>query len=108
MGNAFGRGGRRPGGDTPPAPGGGVGGGGGDQAGRDRARAFMGEPSPESEALQQAIDSKAAAEELKAKLAKVREARKAKQAKLDKAQDDLRQVLSMRQEAIAVVNGLLN
>jgi hypothetical protein len=45
--------------------------------------------------------------ELKAKLAKVREARKQKEANLAKAQDELRKVLSVRQEATAVLMGLL-
>ena len=47
------------------------------------------------------------AAETKAALAKFVEARKAKQAALDKAQADLRKVLTPRQEAIATVNGLL-
>ena len=44
---------------------------------------------------------------MKAALAKYLDARKAKEAELTKAQDDLRKVLSVRQEAIATVNGLL-
>ncbi len=66
-----------------------------------------GEPSPEAEALQKAIESKASAEELKTKLAKFRDARKDKEAKLEKAQADLQKVLSARQEAGAVLVGLL-
>jgi hypothetical protein len=99
----FGRGGRG-------GPGGGGGGGGGGQGGDNAQavrRAFGGEPSPEAEALQKAIDAKASADEIKAKLAKVREARKDKEAKLEKAQDDLRKVLTVRQEASAVLAGLL-
>jgi hypothetical protein len=88
-------------------PRGGDGGGGGDQNNGDRRRAFGGEPSPEAEALQKAIDAKAPAEEIKAKLAKYRDARKAKEANLTKAQDELRKVLSVRQEATAVMMGLL-
>jgi hypothetical protein len=57
--------------------------------------------------LQKAIESKAPADELKAKLAKLREARKEKEAALEKAQEDLRKVLSVRQEAAAVLAGLL-
>lgn len=64
-------------------------------------------PDPEGDALQQAIDSKASPTELKAAIARVMEARKARQAKLQKAQSDLRQVLSVRQEAIACSLGLL-
>ena len=94
---AFGRGGR-PGGDgnNPPA--------GGNDQGRRGPRA---EAGPEAEALQKAIESKASADELKAKLAKLREARKAKEANLEKAQEELRKVLSVRQEAAAVLAGLL-
>src|SRR2546427_650074 len=66
-----------------------------------------GEPSPEAEALQRAIDSKASNSELKAALTKFLEARKAKQADLEKAQADLRKVLSVRQEAAASLMGLL-
>src|SRR2546425_7699229 len=75
----------------------------GDQ-GRRRG-GFGGEPSPEAEALQKAIEAKASADEIKSKLAKFREARKDKEAKLAKAQDDLRKVLSVRQEASAVLAG---
>jgi hypothetical protein len=63
--------------------------------------------SPEVQALRQAIESKASATELKAKLETLVEARKKAQADLLKAQDDLRQLLSVRQEAIAVASGLL-
>jgi len=69
---------------------------------------FFGQnPSPEAEALQKAIDGKAPNSELKAALAKYVESRKAKQADLEKAQADLRKVLSVRQEAIAALSGLL-
>src|SRR5438093_6594682 len=64
---------------------------------------FGGEPSPEVDALQKAIEAKASAEELKTKLAKVRAARKEKEANLEKAQEELRKVLSVRQEASAVL-----
>ena len=57
--------------------------------------------------MQKAIESKASADELKAKLAKLREARKQKEANLEKAQEELRKVLSVRQEASAVLMGLL-
>jgi hypothetical protein len=70
-------------------------------------RGGFGTPSAESEALQKAIDAKATGAELKAALTKFVENRKAKQAALEKAQADLRKVLSPRQEAIATVNGLL-
>ncbi len=81
---------------------------GGDQGGGDqeRRRSF-GPPNPEADALQKAIDSKASNAELKAALGKYLEARKQKQADLEKAQADLRKVLSLRQEAIAAMSGLL-
>ncbi len=74
---------------------------------RQRGGGMFGQPSPETEALQRAIDGKASNAELKAAIAKVAEARKAKQADLEKAQADLRKVLSLRQEAIATASGLL-
>ena len=87
------------------------GGGDGDRGGRGpggRGFANFGSATlPEAEALEKAIESKASADEIKAKLAKLREARKAKEAELEKAQNDLREVLSARQEAIAVTMGLL-
>ncbi|MCW5553826.1 MAG: hypothetical protein KIS67_16910 [Verrucomicrobiae bacterium] len=92
---AFGRGG--PGGRGGEGPGGGRGLGG-----------LFGQPSAEAQALQQAIDAKAPAADIKAKLAKLQEARRQKQADLVKAQEDLRKVLTQRQEAIAVLMGLLD
>ena len=61
----------------------------------------------EREALKKAIDAKASAAELKTALTKYQEARKAKQAELEKVQASLRKVLTPRQEAIAALNGLL-
>ena len=84
--------------------------GGGDNSGDNggrRSRGFGGEPSPEAEALQRAVDGKASASELKAALAKFQEARKAKLADLEKAQADLRKVLTTKQEAVATLAGLL-
>jgi hypothetical protein len=87
------------------------GGNGGDNQGGDQGgqrRNFFGQaPSPETEALQKAIDAKAPKAELKAALAKYEEAHKAKQAELEKAQAELRKVLTTRQEAIATLNGWL-
>ncbi|MBI3877025.1 MAG: hypothetical protein HY300_13900 [Verrucomicrobia bacterium] len=68
---------------------------------------FNRESNPEAEALQKAIQANAPAEEIKAKLTALRDARKASEAKLEKAQDELRTVLSARQEAIAVTMGVL-
>jgi hypothetical protein len=87
-------------------PGGPGGRGGGNGAGRGFAG--FGQPSPEATALQSALDSNAPASQIKAALDKFRDARKRKQAELAKAQDELRQVLSMRQEAALVSMGMLD
>jgi Spy/CpxP family protein refolding chaperone len=66
---------------------------------------------PEQEALTKALEEKAPADEIKAKLAKYREARKTRDAeresKLEKAQEELRKALTPRQEAGAVLARLL-
>jgi hypothetical protein len=74
---------------------------------RPRRPSMFGEPSPSVEALQKSIDAKAPSSELKTKLAAVRAETKEKEAKLDAAEQDLQSVLTPRQEAVAVVNGLL-
>jgi hypothetical protein len=84
-------------------PGGRRGGGGG-----GGFQAMFGQPSPEAQALQQAIDSNAPTAQIKTLIAKVQAVRKEKLAKLAKAQEDLRAVLTTRQEAIAIMGGLLN
>ena len=84
--------------------GGGRGGPGGGAGGRG---GWGGEPSPEATALKAAIDNNASAEDIKTKLAKYRESQKEKEAKLTKAQEDLRQVLTAKQEAAAVLAGYL-
>lgn len=85
-----------------------MGGGRGGRGGGPGGGGFGGgQPSPEVEALQRAIDAKASNTEMKAAVAKFVEARKAKQAELEKAQATLRKVLTPRQEAIATLNGLL-
>lgn len=86
----FGGGFRRRGGDN--------GGGGG----------FGGQTDSNREALQQAVDSGAPAAQIKTLLEKYRASEKAKQAKLEQAQADLQKVLSQKQEAQAVLMGLLN
>jgi hypothetical protein len=85
---------------------------GGDNAqppdqGQQRRGGFGGTPNPDADALQKAIDSKASKAEIKAALDKYVASRKAKQAALQQAQDDLRKVLTSRQEALATLNGLL-
>lgn len=102
VGTGFGRNMFRPPGGGPGGPGGPGGGNGGRRPGG------FGEPSPEEEALQKAVESTAPAADIKAAMAKVREAKKAKEAKLAAAQENLRKVLTVRQEAQALLAGLLN
>lgn len=73
-------------------------------------RGFMGlaQPDPEADALQRALDAKAPKDQLKAALEKYREARKRRQVELAAAQEQLRQVLSFRQEAVLVSLGMLD
>ena len=81
---------------------------GGDNGGdRGNRRGPGGGASPEMEALEKAVEAKASKAELAAALTKVQEARKTKQAALEKAQADLRKVLTTRQEAVATSVGLL-
>ncbi|MGA2871010.1 MAG: hypothetical protein ABSF34_17850 [Verrucomicrobiota bacterium] len=81
------------------------GGGGGNRRGGGM---FGGQPSPEQDALQKAIDEDAPAGQIKDLLAKYQAAQKVKQDKLLQAQTDLRAVLSTKQEAQATLLGLLN
>jgi hypothetical protein len=69
---------------------------------------FGRQSSPELDALNKAIESKASTGEIKTKLDEFRTARKKKEAALEQAQEDLRKLLSVRQEAVAVTLGLLN
>lgn len=81
----------------------------GDQNGGGRRGGGMfGQTSPEAEALQKAIDDNAPAAQIKDALAKYKSAQKAKQDKLQAAQDDLRKILTVKQEAAATLLGLLN
>jgi len=100
MGRLF----RRPG--TNGGQGAGNGQGGGRRAGGFGAM-FGAQSNPEAEALQKAIDANAPTAELKAAVAKFVEARKQKQARLEEAQDNLRKLLTVRQEAVAFSLGLL-
>ena len=89
MGRMFGgRGGR----------GGGMGGPGG----------FGQQADPAADALQQALDSSAPTGQIKDLLTKYQASQKAKQATLAAAQNDLRKVLTVQQEAQATLMGLLN
>ena len=92
------------------APGGGFGRGGpggpGGQGGQTRGTRGGG-GNPESDALRQAITDNLPEAEIKSRLARLRESRKANEEKLTKAQDDLRALLSVKQEAVAVMFGIL-
>lgn len=103
MGGMFGRMGRGPGGGGPGGGGQGGGGGGGGRGGRG----WGPQPSAEEQELQKAIEDKASNDVIKAKLAKVREAHKASDEKLKAAQQELKEVLDTKQEAVAVLMGLL-
>jgi len=63
---------------------------------------------PNLESLQKTIDDRASSAQIKEALAKLREARKIKEEELAKAQEELRSVLTLRQEAILVQYGLLD
>ena len=76
--------------------------------GRNGNRAnFQGAGNPDLDALQTAVTNNAPDAEIKARLERLREMRKQNEAKLEKAQEDLRAVLTVRQEALAVMMGLL-
>lgn len=79
-----------------------------DQGGQQRRRPGAPEASAATQELQKALESKASADTVKAKLAAYRADRAAKQAALDKAQEDLKKVLTVRQEALAVMGGILD
>ena len=84
--------------------------GGNGQGGRRRMggmNALMGTPDPDVAALQKLIDENGTPAQLSAAVKKCLDARKARQAKLTQAQDNLRNLLTPRQEAVAVAAGLL-
>ena len=62
--------------------------------------------SPEVAALTAAVTEKLPDAEIKTRLERLREMRKDSEAKLAKAQEELRGVLSVRQEAMLVIGGL--
>jgi len=68
---------------------------------------MFGQPSPEQEALQKALDDNAPAAQIKDLLAKYKASQKAKQAKLEAAQAELKAVLTTKQEAEATLLGLV-
>jgi Spy/CpxP family protein refolding chaperone len=100
FGGFGGRGG--PGGGGGDRTAGGGGGGGGNDRGGNRGG------SAESQALRDAVEKDGTApEEIKAKLAAVRDQRKKAQSELDAAREELRKVLTVRQEAVLVTFGIL-
>lgn len=88
-------------------PGGGGGGGGGQGGGGGGNRTARPTGNPEVDSLRAAVTDKLPDAEVKSRLTRLREVRKENEAKLTKAQEDLRAVLTIRQEAIAVMYGLL-
>jgi len=86
--------------------GGGRNGGGGNQGGPGGG--MFGQPSPEQNALQKALDDNAPVAQIKDLLAKYKASQKVKQAKLEEAQANLKKVLTVRQEAQAALLGLVN
>jgi hypothetical protein len=83
-------------------------GGGRNRGGQGGPGGMFGQQSPEAEALQKAIDDNAPTEQIKDLLAKYKAAQKVKQDKLEAAQADLKNVLDTKQEAQAVLLGLVN
>lgn len=84
--------------------------GGGAAPGGDSGRGRGGRGgtvSPEQDALRAALADKLPDAEIKSRLDRLREVRRQNAGKLEKAQEDLRAVLSMRQEAMAVMAGIL-
>jgi len=79
---------------------------GGDQGGgnnRQRGGGMFGQPSPEEESLNKALEDNAPASQIKDLLTKYKASKAAKQAKLEAAQDALKAVLTTKQEAQAYV-----
>jgi hypothetical protein len=75
--------------------------------GGGRRGGFFGQPSPQAEALQQAIDNNAPDAQIQQALDKYEASVKVKQAQLAQAQENLRKVLTVKQEAQATLMGLL-
>jgi len=72
-----------------------------------RPNPFGGQTSPEEENLQKAVDNDAPAGQIKELLTRYQAAQKVKAAALTSAQDNLRAVLTTKQEAQATLLGLL-
>lgn len=82
---------------------------GGDQGrgGPGGGRGFGSTPNPDAEAFSKAVQNKAPTDELKQRMARYRDARKAAEAEYDKLSEELRQLLTVRQEAALVAIGSL-
>ena len=76
-----------------------------DTSGRRSSRG--GASNAEVDALRAALKDQLPDAEVKARLTRLRETRKQNEARLATAQEELRAVLSIRQEAVAVMYGLL-
>ena len=82
--------------------------GGRNRGGNGGGPGGMFQASPEQEALQKALDDNEPAAQIKDLLAKYKASQKAKQAKLEAAQADLKKVLTTKQEAQATLLGLVS
>lgn len=81
---------------------------GGDNNGGGRSSRFGGGTTPpEVDDLRKAIEGKAGEGDVKVRLERLREARKGKEAAIEQAQEELRKLLTSKQEAVAVLVGLL-
>jgi hypothetical protein len=69
---------------------------------------LFGQPSAERESLQKALDDNVPTGQIKDLIAKYKAAQKLKQARLEAAQADLKSILTTRQEAQALLLGLVN
>lgn len=82
-------------------------GGGGSDRTNSGGRGSRTSSNVEMSALQAAVTDKLPDAEIKSRLDRYREVKRDNEAKLAKAQEELRAVLSVRQEAVAVLAGLL-
>ncbi|MDO8542652.1 MAG: hypothetical protein Q7S40_19605 [Opitutaceae bacterium] len=76
-------------------------------SGRGGSSRGGGSSNPDFQALQAAVTDKMPEAEIKLRIQRLRDTRLLNESKLAKAQEDLRAVLSVRQEAILVLLGLL-
>ena len=88
--------------------GGGIGKSGFQPAGPGRSGTKTTATKAELDALREAVRDKMPTAEIKSRLDRLRVARRQSQSALEKAQEDLRAVLTVQQEAVVVLMGLLN